>query len=538
MRARSAFRPILFCLGLCFASCAPAPQEYQRVTSTAAVVPQIPSPTQVLPSAVPQPTAPLIATGPDADGFPDGFNPLTGLPVAKPDLLDLPALLVSIPHFPPQARPQAGLSFAPWVFEYLISAGSTRLLGVFYGRYPAPEIPVVGDCVARAGPIVPAHTLLGNRVWLDADRDGIQDPEEPGIEGVCVSLLDAVTGEILAHTTTDSNGFYGFDAETGRSYLVEFEPGRLEFTGPDVGDESHDSDASALTGRAGALPVLGDDRSWDAGLLPPPSSPISSLSEGPTAQVGPVRSARLVNIHIHDFFQDSCLIYAGSTREIRDRIPHCAEVFKEGDGGVGAMLDISRMKTLAEKNGINQGSNFNYSGNLFAESIPAGGQAVTRLDVYVADLNQSAWVYDSSGQSWLRYVDDADDKHIGVLHPDTDRLTGRQLYFENLLVLYAEHEVLAPAIIDMYLQQGETGNAILLRDGQIFRLKWSTRAGEYEQRTGFRRPIAFVDESGNPFPLHPGRTWLIIATPFSRLGAGADGGLRLRIVPPPGAGVY
>ena len=36
------------------------------------------------------------------------INPLTGLPVQNPALLDLPAVLVSIAHFPPAARPQSG----------------------------------------------------------------------------------------------------------------------------------------------------------------------------------------------------------------------------------------------------------------------------------------------------------------------------------------------------------------------------------------------------------------------------------------------
>src|SRR5215207_7239199 len=55
-------------------------------------------------------------------------NPLTGLPVADPSLLQIPAALVSISHFPVEARPQAGLSFAPYVFEIYITEGATRFL--------------------------------------------------------------------------------------------------------------------------------------------------------------------------------------------------------------------------------------------------------------------------------------------------------------------------------------------------------------------------------------------------------------------------
>jgi hypothetical protein len=160
------------------------------------------------------------------------------------------------------------------------------------------------------------------------------------------------------------------------------------------------------------------------------------------------------------------------------------------------------------------------------------------MDVYVSELNQSAWVYDPSVQGWLRYVDDADESHPGVLHPDVDRLNGRQIHFENIILLFAEHEVLAPAIIDMYLQQGESEDAILFRDGQMFKIKWSTRAGEYEQETGLRRPIAFQDKDGNSFPLHPGRTWIFIATPYSEITELSPGKLKVHIIAPPGAGNY
>lgn len=46
------------------------------------------------------------------DEFPQGYNPLTGRRVEDASLLDRPALLVSVSHFPPTVRPQGGPSFA------------------------------------------------------------------------------------------------------------------------------------------------------------------------------------------------------------------------------------------------------------------------------------------------------------------------------------------------------------------------------------------------------------------------------------------
>ncbi len=91
-------------------------------------------------------------------------NPLTGLPVADPSLLQLPATLVSISHFPVNARPQAGLSFAPYVFEIYITEGATRFLTTFYGEFPAPEEPIVGNCEVRRELFTQTGLILGNQV--------------------------------------------------------------------------------------------------------------------------------------------------------------------------------------------------------------------------------------------------------------------------------------------------------------------------------------------------------------------------------------
>jgi len=45
-----------------------------------------------------------------------------------------------------------------------------------------------GSCKDRTDSFVPGVIVLGNRVWLDANKNGIQDPDEPGIAGICVTL--------------------------------------------------------------------------------------------------------------------------------------------------------------------------------------------------------------------------------------------------------------------------------------------------------------------------------------------------------------
>ena len=140
--------------------------------STAAFPTNPPASTGALPTAplVSSPTPTLTPTsaptsqpdsqtqgvfGPQIENFPPGINPLTGLLVTDPSLLDLPAILISIPLFPASARPQAGLSYAPWVFEIYIGEGTTRLLAVFYAESPSVEPPLTGSNAARTEPFTP-----------------------------------------------------------------------------------------------------------------------------------------------------------------------------------------------------------------------------------------------------------------------------------------------------------------------------------------------------------------------------------------------
>lgn len=495
-------------------------------------------PTEVLT----QEMLPQVSFGPNQEDFPEGVNPLTGLPAANPSLLKQPALLLSITHFPPQARPQAGLSFSPWVFEYLISSGSTRFTALVYGQMPSPEVPKTGECNVRMQPFMQeGDILLGNRVWLDLNADGIQSPGEPGVGGVCIYLFRNGDHEQFWETSTDSNGYYAFNLPSNAngdpldgSYEIFFAvPKNFKFTTPDIGYDNYDSDADPNTGRTPTFHPHSSDRTWDAGLLP--TSDSHTGVDMPPAEVGPIRSARLIHVHLQKAFQNSCLIHDGATEEIVDEVPTCASVFN-GYGGVGSMLEISRMLEISDKNTNIKGSNFNYANNLFSEEVPADGKPVMEVELFFSQLNQSKWVYDPSYQGWLRYVDNTSEPV--EFHVDTDRLTGRQIFFENLAVLFVEHEVIRPLIIDQYLQQGQEGKGFLFRDGQRFNIEWNTLSGAYEKQTGKRRPLALRDETGNPIALRPGKTWIIVATPFTDYFQQGEQVWKFRIYAPAGAGVY
>ena len=90
------------------------------------------------PTATPEPTAtatplyPLEGLGPS--NFPEDVNPLTGLKVADPSLLNRRPIMIKVQNLPRSGRPQFGLSHADMVFEYYSEQGTTRFAALFYGE--------------------------------------------------------------------------------------------------------------------------------------------------------------------------------------------------------------------------------------------------------------------------------------------------------------------------------------------------------------------------------------------------------------------
>jgi hypothetical protein len=66
--------------------------------------------------------------------FPENVNPLTGLAVEDPSILDRRPVFIKVANYPVSGRPHAGLSYADMVFEYYIGMGDNRFIGLFYGQ--------------------------------------------------------------------------------------------------------------------------------------------------------------------------------------------------------------------------------------------------------------------------------------------------------------------------------------------------------------------------------------------------------------------
>ncbi|TBW68389.1 SdrD B-like domain-containing protein, partial [Staphylococcus lugdunensis] len=84
---------------------------------------------------------------------------------------------------------------------------------------------------------------VGDYVWEDTNKDGIQDDNEKGISGVKVTLKDE-KGNIISTTTTDENGKYQFDNLDSGNYIIHFEKpeGMTQTTANSGNDDEKDAD--------------------------------------------------------------------------------------------------------------------------------------------------------------------------------------------------------------------------------------------------------------------------------------------------------
>ena len=121
-------------------------------------------------------------------------------------------------------------------------------------------------------PAVDSNIRIGDRVWIDADQDGLQDTEELGKAGVTVQLLSSPDASLISQTITDENGLYRFDDVAPGAYLLAFVlSADHHFTLRDqAGDDNLDSDADPATGRTIPFEVIAEHEylTWDAGMVP------------------------------------------------------------------------------------------------------------------------------------------------------------------------------------------------------------------------------------------------------------------------------
>ncbi len=124
---------------------------------------------------------------------------------------------------------------------------------------------------------------IGDFVWLDENRNGIQDPAEKGLNNIKVLLYDKQNNLIDQRVTADHNGtpgYYLFDDLEAGDYSLRFVL-PYPVTKSKVGDPSKDSDVDA-SGRTGLITLQPGEHNdtIDAGVYQEPWTELPKGSIG------------------------------------------------------------------------------------------------------------------------------------------------------------------------------------------------------------------------------------------------------------------
>ncbi|HVP21038.1 MAG TPA: DUF3048 C-terminal domain-containing protein [Anaerolineaceae bacterium] len=90
------------------------------------------TPTVAVPTVTATPAYPANGYGPT--NFPTDVDPLTGLQVSNPTLLNRRPIVIKVENLPREDRPQWGLTLDDITYEYYTEQGGTRFAAIFYGQ--------------------------------------------------------------------------------------------------------------------------------------------------------------------------------------------------------------------------------------------------------------------------------------------------------------------------------------------------------------------------------------------------------------------
>jgi uncharacterized repeat protein (TIGR01451 family) len=142
---------------------------------------------------------------------------------------------------------------------------------------------------------------LGDRVWYDTDKDGIQDAGERGVRGVRVILQDTAGVEI-ERTTTDVNGNYLFTGLDAGDYVVVFDtttlPSGYTVTTQNASGSTaaNGSDANRTTGATSTITLTTgeSDLTWDMGIASAAAAKLSLTKQTRTTRAHPGQTVSFV----------------------------------------------------------------------------------------------------------------------------------------------------------------------------------------------------------------------------------------------------
>jgi hypothetical protein len=218
--------------------------------------------------------------------------------------------------------------------------------------------------------------------------------------------------------------------------------------------------------------------------------------------IGPVRSGRIGFEEIKGMYPSGRLLIRYASPEVIGRLSNWELVTASNVEDINsAGISFQELQSLSipaidpDKEG----------GLAFDSRHPQGASPAQSLQILFNIYNRVRWDYSIQRGQYLRFQDASDGTED--LHPVLDRLTGEQLGFENVVVLWSYHrfENIQGTILELGLMYMPDGFGLLFRDGVVQPIRWSTLDGR----------LSLHDENGQPVPLKPGQTFFEVVSNLS-----------------------
>lgn len=244
--------------------------------------------------------------------------------------------------------------------------------------------------------------------------------------------------------------------------------------------------------------------------------------------IGPVRSGRLVDIQLTNLYQGilafgsadgdtRAAIYQNLGRRaiINTEAPCPAFCGTDTHSVIGVFANSSEIsRWYSQQAGDNH--RYDLSGIIFGklgDQMTTAGVLVTIQYNYD---NRTDWVYDASTNKYLRWMNEEMQPQTIHMIPSTERTTGKQLGFSNVIILFAKYTEFAPSKHDVEVFGNTQGQrAVFFRDGKKIEGTWRV--------VNRSRPIQFNGPDGKSMPLAAGNSWIVLAgmaSPFSETQSG------------------
>lgn len=237
-----------------------------------------------------------------------------------------------------------------------------------------------------------------------------------------------------------------------------------------------------------------------------------------TTAAGPIRSGRLVDRWLVRMYQGVLGLeyaYAPVYSKILDQLGYsrmvsgtdntCPAICANDDPVVENrwFANTAEMTNRYAANPYATNSKPNLDGMSFATVPPSGGKEAKEFTMQFSFANLGQWKYDETTQKYLRWTETNDDQNGVTVAPHTDRNTGQQLAFSNVVVMFTTYDTLnnVDTLHEINIP-GQNGKMLLFRDGQVFEGTW--------KGVSYDAPIQFFDGNNQPLAFQPGNTWISI----------------------------